>query len=318
MQAEVLTIGTELLLGKREDINGAYITQELITIGLDLYCKTTVGDNERRITAILQQALARSDVVITSGGLGPALDDVTRLAVATVAGRDLVLDGKLLAQIELCLARNNYTVSEGNRRQAYIPQGAIPIENPLGVAPAFIVETEQGLIISLPGVPRELEYLMETQVMPFLREKLQMDQVIIERETPLAFPDMTWVEAEETSEAPGEGVTTLLGLKLRIPDSGHDVEVPLTREEISIGRLDPASGSFPDVDLSDYGGVEKGVSRRHAKIIRREGGFFIEDLGSFNGTFLNHKKLTPYRLEGLKGGDELQLGKLALRVSFVE
>jgi molybdenum cofactor synthesis domain-containing protein len=318
MQAEILTIGTELLLGKREDINSAYIAQELITIGLDLYGKTTVGNNERRITAILQQALARSDVVITSGGLGPAVDDVTRQAVATVAGRDLALDGKLLAQIELCLARNNYTVSEGNRRQAYIPQGAIPIENPLGVAPAFIVKTEQGLIISLPGVPRELEYLMETQVMPFLREKLQMDQVIIERETPLAFPDMTWVEAEETSGAPGEGVTTLLGLKLTIPDSGHDVEVPLTKEEISIGRLDPASGSFPDVDLSDYGGEEKGVSRRHAKIIRREGGLFIEDLGSFNGTFLNHKKLTPYRLEALKSGDELRLGKLVLRVSFTE
>jgi pSer/pThr/pTyr-binding forkhead associated (FHA) protein len=180
------------------------------------------------------------------------------------------------------------------------------------------VETEQGLIISLPGVPRELEYLMEMQVLPFLREKLQMDQVSIERETPLAFPDMTWVEAEETSEALGGEVTTLLGLKLTIPDSGHDVEVPLTRDEISIGRLDPASGSFPDVDLSDYGGAEKGVSRRHAKIIRREGGFFIEDLGSFNGTFLNHKKLTPYRLEALTSGDELQLGKLALRVSFAE
>jgi molybdenum cofactor synthesis domain-containing protein len=318
MQAEIVTIGTEILLGEIEDINAAYIAQQLAAIGLDLYCKTTVGDNERRITAILQQALARSDVVITSGGLGPTADDVTRQAVARVAGRELVLDGKLLAQIELCFARSNSTMSEDNRRQAYIPQGAIPIENPMGIAPAFIVEAEQGLIVSLPGVPRELEYLMETRVMPFLRERLQMDQVSIRRETPLALPDITWVEGEETREALGEEVTALLGLKLTISGSGRDVDVPFPREEMSIGRLDPASGSFPDVDLSDYGGVEKGVSRRHAKIIRREGRFFIEDLGSFNGTFLNHKKLTPYRLEALTSGDELLLGKLALRVSFTE
>ena len=316
MQAEIVTIGTEFLLGEAKDINAAYIAQQLTAIGLDLYGKMTVGDDERPITAILQQALARSDVVITSGGLGPTGDDVTRQAVARVAGRELVLDSKLLAQIELCLARNSRTVNEDHRRQAYIPQGALPIENPLGLAPAFIVETEQGLIVSLPEVPRELEYLMETRVMPFLRERLQMDQVIIERETPLALPDISWMEAEETKEAPAEKVTALLGLKLTIPDSGRDLQVPLTREEMSIGRLDPASGSFPDVDLSEHGGAEKGVSRRHAKIIRREGGVFIEDLGSFNGTFLNRKKLTPYRLEALKSGDELCLGTLVLRVRF--
>ena len=318
MQAEIVTIGTELLLGKIVDTNAAYIAQQLATIGLDLYYKTTVGDNEGRITSVLQQALARSDVVITSGGLGPTVDDVTRQAVARAAGRELVLDEKLLAQIEARFARHGFTMSENNRRQAYIPQGAIPIENPVGTAPAFIVETEQGLIVSLPGVPRELKYLMETQVIPFLREKLQMGQVIIQSETPLAIPDVTWMEREETSEAPGEDVISLLALKLTIPDSGHDVEVPLTKEEVSIGRLDPASGSFPDVDLTSHGGQEGGVSRRHANIIRRGSEVFIEDLGSINGTFLNRKKLIPYLPEALKNGDELRLGKLVLRVSFNE
>lgn len=317
MQAEIVTIGTELLLGKIiEDTNAAYIAQQLAAIGVDLYCKTTVGDSERRVTSILQQALVRSDVVITSGGLGPTVHDVTRQVVARVAGRELVLDEKLLAQIELCLDRCNRAMSENNRRQAYIPQGAIPIKNPLGIAPAFILETEQGLIISLPGAPRELEYLMETRILPFLREKLQMDQVIIERKTPLALPEIAWMEAEEPSEAPGEAVTALRGFKLKISDSGLDVEVPLTKEEVSIGRLDPASGSFPDVDLDDYGGAEKGVSRRHAKIIRRESGIFIQDMGSTNGTFLNDRKLTPYRFEALKYGDKLRLGKLVLQVSL--
>ena len=183
MQAEIVTIGTELLLGKIVDTNAAYIAQQLATIGLDLYYKTTVGDNEGRITSVLQQALARSGVVITSGGLGPTVDDVTRQAVARAAGRELVLDEKLLAQIEARFARHGFTMSENNRRQAYIPQGAIPIENPVGTAPAFIVETEQGLIISLPGVPRELKHLMETWVIPFLREKLQTGQVIIKSKT---------------------------------------------------------------------------------------------------------------------------------------
>jgi len=183
MQAEIVTIGTELLLGKIVDTNAAYVAQQLATIGLDLYYKTTVGDNEGRITSVLQQALARSDVVITSGGLGPTVDDVTRQAVAKAAVRELVLDKKLLAQIEARFARHGFTMSENNRRQAYIPQGAIPIENPVGTAPAFIVETEQGLIVSLPGVPRELKHLMETRVIPFLKEKLQMGQIIIKSKT---------------------------------------------------------------------------------------------------------------------------------------
>jgi len=183
MQAEIVTIGTELLLGKIVDTNAAYMAQQLATIGLDLYYKTTVGDNEGRITSVLRQALARSDVVITSGGLGPTVDDVTRQAVARAAGRELVLDEKLLAQIEARFAKYGFTMSENNRRQAYIPQGAIPIENPVGTAPAFIVETEQGLIVSLPGVPRELKHLTETRVIPFLREKLHMGQVIIKSKT---------------------------------------------------------------------------------------------------------------------------------------
>ena len=316
MRAEIVTIGTELLLGKIVDTNAAYIAQQLATIGLDLYCKTTVGDNERRITSILQQALARSDVVITSGGLGPTVHDVTRQAVARAAGRKLVLDRKLLAQIEARFARHDSTMSHNTRRQAYIPQGAIPIGNAVGTAPAFLVETEQGLIVSLPGVPRELKRLMGTWVIPLLREKLQTGELIIRSETPLALPKMIWMEREETSEALEEEGTAPLGLKLTIPDSGRDVEVSLTKEEVSIGRLDPASGSFPDVDLSSYGGMERGVSRRHAKITRRRSKVFIEDLGSINGTFLNRKKLTPYLPEVLKSGDELQLGKLVLRVSF--
>ena len=132
----------------------------------------------------------------------------------------------------------------------------------------------------------------------------------------MAVTETTWMEGEETGETPGGDVTASLGLTLTIPDSQCGVEVPLTKEGVSIGRLDRASSSFPDVDLTDYGGAEEGVSRRHAKIVRRRNEVFIEDLGSFNGTFLNGKKLTPHRFEVLKSGDELKLGKLVLRVTF--
>jgi hypothetical protein len=134
---------------------------------------------------------------------------------------------------------------------------------------------------------------------------------------PLAAGEVTWVGREEMSEAAEEDVTSPLGLKLTIPDSERDVEVPLTKA-VNIGRLDPASASFPEVDLASDGGLEKGVSRRHAKITRRGREVFIEDLGSINGTFLNRKKLTPYFPRALKSGDELQLGKLILRVSFTK
>ena len=132
---------------------------------------------------------------------------------------------------------------------------------------------------------------------------------------PLAAAEVTWMEREETIEVPEEEVVSPVSLKLSIPDSGRDMELPLTKE-VNIGRLDPASASFPDIDLTSDGGLEKGVSRRHAKIIRRGSEVFIEDLGSINGTFLNRKKLTPYLPQALKSGDELQLGRLILRVSF--
>ena len=133
----------------------------------------------------------------------------------------------------------------------------------------------------------------------------------------LAVGEVTWMGREETSEAAEEDITSPLGLKLTILDSGRDVEVPLTKE-VTIGRLDPASASFPDIDLTSDGGLEKGVSRRHVQITRRGSEVFAKDLGSINGTFLNRKKLTPYLPHVLKSGDELQLGRLRLRVSFTE
>jgi nicotinamide-nucleotide amidase len=179
MQAEIVSIGTELLLGEIVDSNAAYIARQLASIGLNLFFKTTVGDNAERIAYVLQQAMARSDVIITTGGLGPTVDDVTREGVARATGRELVTDPEALQQIEAIFARWGRPMAENNRRQALMPAGALVVRNPVGTAPAFIVEHAGHIIISLPGVPREMEYLMQNAVLPFLRERLQTGDVVI-------------------------------------------------------------------------------------------------------------------------------------------
>lgn len=172
MKAEIVTIGTELLLGELVDTNSAYIARQLASIGVDLYYTTTVGDNRGRIAEAIRVALGRCDVVITTGGLGPTADDVTREAVAEVAGRPLVLVPHLLEHIAALFRRWGRPMTENNRRQAYVPEGARIIENPVGTAPAFAVELPEGTIICLPGVPREMQYLMQTRVLPYLQEKM--------------------------------------------------------------------------------------------------------------------------------------------------
>ena len=179
MNAEIVATGTELLLGELVDTNSAYIARRLREIGVNVYFKTTVGDNLERIARVLDIALSRADVVITTGGLGPTVDDVTREAVARVTGCPLELDERQLKRIEAMFARWGRQMGANNRRQAYLPHGCIPIDNPVGTAPGSIVETPRGTIISIPGVPREMEYLMEHGVLPYLRSRLAKPEVII-------------------------------------------------------------------------------------------------------------------------------------------
>ena len=181
MKAEIIAVGTELLLGQIVDTNSAHIAQQLTTIGLDLHFKSTVGDNMERIKSTLRNALNRSDIIITTGGIGPTLDDLTREAVAEVLGKPLVFHQDLFDQLSDFFIRQGRTVSPNNRKQAYIPEGAIPIENPVGTAPGFIAEQEGKAIITVPGVPHEMRYFMEHSVLPYLREKLGIREVIVSR-----------------------------------------------------------------------------------------------------------------------------------------
>jgi nicotinamide-nucleotide amidase len=181
MKAEIIAVGTELLLGQIVDTNSAYIAQQLTTVGLDLHFKCTVGDNLERIKGTMQTALNRSDFVITTGGIGPTLDDLTREAAAEVLGRPLVFQQHLYDQISDFFTRLGRAVSPNNRKQAFIPEGAIPIENPVGTAPGFIAEHDGKAIIIVPGVPHEMRYFMEHSVLPYLRKKLGIQEIIVSR-----------------------------------------------------------------------------------------------------------------------------------------
>ena len=176
MKAEIIAVGTELLLGQIVDTNSAHIARLLTTVGLDVHHKSTVGDNLDRLKETLGTALHRADFVITTGGIGPTLDDLTRDAVAEVTGRPLVFEPHLFEQIQSFFARLGRPVGENNRRQAFIPAGAIPIENPVGTAPGFIVELDGKAIISVPGVPHEMRHFMEHSVLPYFRAKLGISE----------------------------------------------------------------------------------------------------------------------------------------------
>lgn len=181
MHAEIIAIGSEILLGEIIDTNSSAIAKKLQSIGMPLYYTSTVGDDLGRMVAVIQQGLARSDVVITTGGLGPTVDDLTRQALAQAVGRPLVFDEGLLAQIEERFRRWGRPMSGNNRQQAFRPEDSIPFENPVGTAPCFIVEHQGHVALCLPGVPSEMEYLMDHAVLPFLRERFKLTGIIKSR-----------------------------------------------------------------------------------------------------------------------------------------
>lgn len=176
--AEIITIGTELLLGETVDTNTRFIARTLRGLGVDLFRTISIGDNADRIAQAIREALGRAEIVITTGGLGPTVDDPTREAVARAAGVEVEFRPELWEQIAARVARYGRTAGENQRRQAYVPQGAIAIENPVGTAPAFIVEQGRKSIICLPGVPREMETILTQAVIPYLQKRYDLHEVI--------------------------------------------------------------------------------------------------------------------------------------------
>lgn len=176
--AEIIAIGTELLLGEITDTNSVYMARQLRNIGVNVFYMTTVGDNLGRITDAISVALDRAEIVITTGGLGPTVDDVTRLAVADAVQSELEFHQSLYDGIAERFRGFGSQMTENNRQQAFLPKGAKLVENPVGTAPAFVVKSARGVVVSLPGVPREMKFLFAESIVPYLLQKYRLGIIV--------------------------------------------------------------------------------------------------------------------------------------------
>ena len=183
--AEIITIGTEILLGEIVDTNTRHIALSLRDLGVDLYRTVTIGDNAERIATAIRESIQRNDIVITTGGLGPTVDDPTRQAVARALGVETEFREQLWQEVVQAISRYGRKPAENQRRQAVVPVGAIAVKNPVGTAPAFIMETDRSVIISLPGVPNEMEHILHESIIPYLQRRYDLQARDQGADTPL-------------------------------------------------------------------------------------------------------------------------------------
>lgn len=177
MNAEIISVGTELLLGQTINTDAAFVAQELSAIGINLLYTTVVGDNPDRLTDTLLRAYHRSDLIITTGGLGPTADDLTKEIITSSAGKKLVLHEDIKKEIEEYFSYRDRPITENQIKQAYLPEGAVPFKNTKGTAPGCAFETNNGkLVIMLPGPPSELVPMLQLSAIPYL---LTLENAII-------------------------------------------------------------------------------------------------------------------------------------------
>ncbi len=170
MKAEIITVGTELLLGEITDTNSAYLASELPLLGLDLHFISTVGDNQKRIIDTLRLAWQRSDIIIITGGLGPTQDDITREAIAEFLGEELTIDISLVKRFEELFRRYGMEMPQSNIKQAAVIPSAKVISNPRGTAPGWWIEKDNRVVITMPGPPGEMQLMWTREVFPRLQQ----------------------------------------------------------------------------------------------------------------------------------------------------
>ena len=171
MSAEILAVGTEILLGDIVNTNAQYISKELAKLGIDVYYQTVVGDNPKRLERALYEAFERADIVITTGGMGPTRDDITKEICAKYFEKDFVLDEKAYEMLKFFFEKINKEMTENNIKQVYVPEGSIVMYNHNGTAPGIILEGKGKTLVMLPGPPREMKPMFEEYAIPFFKKK---------------------------------------------------------------------------------------------------------------------------------------------------
>lgn len=173
MKAEIISIGTELLLGEIVDTNTPFLADQLALLGIDLYFSSAVGDNYERLTGVLKRAWQRSDIIICTGGLGPTQDDLTREAIAGMVGETPTVDPELEEELVKYFTQRGAKMTRNNVKQATVIPSSKVLNNPRGTAPGWWVEKEGHIIIAMPGPPSEMHFMWENQVLPKLQHKTE-------------------------------------------------------------------------------------------------------------------------------------------------
>jgi len=181
MNAEIICIGTELLLGSIINSNSSYLSQEMAWLGIDVYRHTTVGDNPTRLSGAIKSALDRSDIVITTGGLGPTVDDITTQTLSDLFASPLVFNKKILTDIKAYFKKKKVYLPKDSLRQALVPKDAVLLPNSLGTAYGLIMKQGNKVLIALPGPPRELSAMFKSCVKPFLKRNFKISSIIKSR-----------------------------------------------------------------------------------------------------------------------------------------
>lgn len=178
MQAEIITIGDEILIGQILDSNSKWIAEQLNSIGISVYQITSIQDNKEHILKALKEAQLNCDIVIVTGGLGPTKDDITKLTLADYYNDELIFNEDIAKHIEGLFAKMNYPFTEVNRNQALVPSKCVPLKNELGTAPGMWFEEEHKVVISLPGVPYEMKGLITESILPKLTATFQLPFIV--------------------------------------------------------------------------------------------------------------------------------------------
>jgi nicotinamide-nucleotide amidase len=288
VRCEIVGVGTELLLGQIVNSNAAWIGQRLADVGWDCLRHTVVGDNEERIAAVLREALDRADAVIVTGGLGPTQDDVTREAVAAVAGVALRRDPEIERWLEERFAGFGLRrMAQMNLRQADVPEGARTIDNPRGTAPGLMIEVGGKPLYAVPGVPREMEGMLERVVLPDLAARAGEGRAIVSRTLRTAGVGESLLAERltplwESTGAAGGGVT------MAYLASPGEVRVRLT-----------AVGATREEAMDQIGPVERAVRDELGAVVY---GFDEETLEQVVARLLGQRGQSLATAESLTGG----------------
>ena len=285
MKAEVITVGSELLLGTYGNSNLLHICRELDRVGIEVAFATTVSDDEAAITQTISLALGRTDLVVVTGGLGPTHDDVTREALAAATGRKLEFHPELEREIEEFFARRGRKMSELNLRQAWLPAGASAIPNSAGTAPGVALEHDGVPVFALPGVPVEMQTMLADHVLPALKGK-----------------SGGTVFATRVLKAIGRGESELAGMIVPIIDScredgGPNVTILASRGEVAIHLR--AAGPDRDAAMQRISPVEARLRETLGTLVY---GQDDDTLQSVVAEMAKERKLTLAVVESFTGG----------------